>query len=160
MKMLADIVLDTNVLVHAHNTKQIRFQASQDLLIELRNCNTNLCVDEGFHLDEAQNKSQIGSEYLKHLRFGMLGLAVIAHLASSLRIRQLSRQVPPNVGRYIRQQGVPKPDRIFLFVAYNSQSKTVTCHDFNDLPDTVRARLRKKIGLQVLDAEEALAAMR
>lgn len=158
--MLADIVLDTNVLLHAHNPEEARHQASQELLIELRNGATHLCVDEGFDLDESKNRSQIGGEYLKHLRFGMLGLAVVAHLASSLRIRQLSRSVPQSVGKYIRQQGVPQADRIFLFVAYNSQSKTFTCHDFNDVPNTVRARLRDEIGLLILDAGESLAALR
>jgi hypothetical protein len=159
--MLADIVLDTNVLVHADNPEEVRQHASRELLIELRDRETHLCVDEGFDLNESKNRSVIGCEYLKHLRFGMLGLAVVAHLASSLRVRQVSRSMPQGVARLIRQQGVPKgADRIFLYVAYNSQSKTLTCHDFNDVPPAVRARLRDKIGLRILDAEESVAVLR
>jgi hypothetical protein len=110
-------------------------------------------------LDEAKNRSHIGSEYLKHLRYGTLALAVIATLAGSLRIKAVARGVPPNVSRRITQQGIRGVDRTFVQVAYNSQDKTLACHDFDDLPDTVRARLRDSIGVAILAADQALAIL-
>jgi hypothetical protein len=158
--MLADIVLDTNVLVHADNLQEPRRQDCCELIAEMTNCTTHLCLDEGFDLNEANNKSIIGSEYAKHLRFGMVGFALVSHLARSMRLKQLSHRVPQNVARQIMTQ-VPKgPDRIFLKIAFNSNAKTLACHDFNDVPATVRARLRQSIGLHVLDASAAVAALR
>jgi hypothetical protein len=159
--MLIDIVLDANVLMHADNPASTRMQMSRDLLtaLQLETCQTHLCVDEGFHMDPAKNRSQIGSEYQKHLEIGMLGWAVVAALASSPRVRQVSRSVPPNVSKTIYTQ-VPKgPDRTYLKVAFNSHDKTLTCHDFGDIPATVRTRLRKAIGVQVLDAAAAAACL-
>lgn len=158
--MLVDIVLDTNVLVHADNPEEPRREMCCDLLCEMTRCATHLCVDEGFDVNEANNRSVIGSEYLKHLHFGMVGYELVRHLASSLRVKQVSRNVPQNVSRHILTQ-VPKgPDRTFLKVAFNAQSKTLACHDFNDVPDTVRARLKDRVGLHVVDAEAAVAALR
>jgi hypothetical protein len=159
-RMLVDIVLDTNVLMHADNVEEPRCQMSRGLLAQLKASTTHLCVDEGFDLDEAKNRSQIGSEYLKHLHHGMLGLAVVAHLAGSQRIRFVSRGVPPNVSKKIRTQIGKGPDRTYLKVAFNSGGKTLACHDFGDVPASVRTRLRAQIGVYVLDAEAALAALR
>jgi len=159
--MLIDIVLDTNVLMHADDPRQPLMQMSRDLLsaLQLPTCKTHLCVDEGFDLDEAKNRSQIGSEYLEHLDFGMLGLAVVAHLAGSLRVKQVSRAVPPHVSKKIYTQ-VPKgPDRTFLKVAFNAADKTLACHDFGDVPAPVRTRLQRAIGVHVLDATAALARL-
>jgi hypothetical protein len=157
--MLVDIVLDTNVLMHADNAIEPRRQMSRDLLIALQACATHLCVDEGFDLDEANNRSQIGSEYLKHLRVGMLGWAVVAHLASSSRVTFVPRNVPLNIAREINKQVAKGPDRIYLRVAFNSHSKTLACHDFGDVPETVRTRLRAAISVHVLDAGVARAAL-
>jgi hypothetical protein len=158
--MLVDIVLDTNVLMHADNDKEARCQMSRDLLAELQACATHLCVDEGFDLDEAKNRSQIYSEYLEHLRHGMLGFALVAHLARSHRVKIVSRGVPPHVSKKIYTQVSSGPDRTYVKVAFNSDGKTLACHDFGDVPGTVRTRLRKAIGVHVLDAGAALAAMR
>ena len=159
--MLADIVVDTNVFLHAENRQEPRREQAQFLLLALQqqSCTTLLCVDEGFDLREADNKSHIGSEYLKHLRFGTLAFAVVVHLLSSRRIKQVPRGVPPNVSRSISRQGVTGVDRTFVKVAYNSDDKTLACHDFGDLPDAVRARLRDAIGVQILAADEALAVL-
>lgn len=157
--MLVDIVLDTNILVHAHNPEELRHDDCRTLVQEMTTCKTHLCVDEGFDLNEANNRSVIGSEYLKHLGHGTVGHALIIRLASSLRVKYVSARVPQNVSRKIMQQ-VPKgPDRTFLKVAFNSQDKTLACHDFGDIPDGVRTRLRESFGLQIVDAMGAVVAL-
>jgi predicted nucleic acid-binding protein len=159
--MLADIVVDTNVFLHAENRQEHRHEQATGLLLALQDntCTTLLCVDEGFDLEEAKNRSQIGSEYLRHLRHGTLGFAVVVHLLSSLRIKQVRRRVPANVSRRILQQGVTGVDRTFVQVTYNSQDKTLTCHDFDDVPETVRARLLGAIGVKILAADETLKVL-
>jgi hypothetical protein len=159
--MLADLVVDTNVFLHAENDQEPRHIQAARLLIALQSkaCTTLLCVDEGFDLEEAKNRSQIGSEYLRHLRHGTLAFAVVVHLLGSLRIKQVPRGVPANVSRRILQQGVTGADRTFIQVAYNSQDNTLTCHDFHDVPDTVRARLLGAIGVRILAADETLEVL-
>lgn len=158
--MLADIVLDTNILVHAHNVEELRNDDCIALVQQMTTCATHLCVDEGFDLNEANNRSVIGSEYIKHLGYGTVGHALITRLASSLRVKYVSPRVPPDVSKQIVQQ-VPKgADRTFLKIAFNSQDKTLASHDFNDISKDVRTRLRKSIGLQIVDAQDAVVALR
>jgi len=157
--MLLDIVLDTNVLLHATNEQEPRRVQSQALLLALRDCTAHLCVDEGFDWNEASNRSQIGGEYLKHLRAGTLGYAVVEHLARSLRVKQVSRGVPQNVSRHIRRVGYG-PDRTYVRVAFNSSDRVLASHDFKDLSAGVRLGLRAAIGVRVLEAGEALVALR
>lgn len=158
--MLADIVLDTNVLVQAHNTEAPHYGSCCELIQEMTNCQTLLCVDNGFNLIEANNRSVIGREYLEHLRYGMTGFALIQHLANSLRVKFVSASVAQNAAQKINRHVTSGPDRVFLRVAFNSHERTLASHDFNDIPEAVRDQLRNEIGLTVLDAEGAVAALR
>jgi len=97
--MISDVVIDTNVLVHADNPMEARSAASRSLLQGLLGVNTVLCVDEGYDPDEPRNRSRIGSEYRQNLRFGSLGLAVLVHLAGQGRIRTLPRRAPSVASR-------------------------------------------------------------
>jgi len=158
--MLADIVLDTNILVHAHNPEELRHDDCIALVQQMTTCATHLCVDEGFDLNEANNRSVIGSEYIKHLGYGTVGHALITRLASSLRVKYVSPRVPPNVSREIMKQVRKGPDRTFVKIAFNSQDKTLASHDFNDISEGVRSRLRRSNGLQIVDAMGAVVALR
>src|SRR2546429_630081 len=62
-KMLPDIVIDTNVLGHPDTPTEPRYAASRALVLRLLEISTHLCVDEGFALDEARNRSFICAEY-------------------------------------------------------------------------------------------------
>jgi hypothetical protein len=130
------------------------------MLCLLRDCQTHLCVDEGFDLDESKNRSHIGGEYLRHLRFGMLGYEVVTHLAQSSRLRLIQRRVPERISKQIRSQIGIGPDRVYVRVAYNSQDRTLASHDFTDIPATVRQRMKISIGVSIVDAEQALTALR
>jgi hypothetical protein len=65
--MLVDVVLDTNLLMHSDDERQSHHEDCRNLLWELRDSTTLLCVDEGFDLDQAKNKSLIGGEYFDRL---------------------------------------------------------------------------------------------
>ena len=47
--MIDDIVIDTNVLVHAQNPNEKRFVDTTNLIKIILDSNTSLCVDEGFN---------------------------------------------------------------------------------------------------------------
>lgn len=157
--MLRDIVIDANVFLHAENEVEIRREACLQLISLLWKSQTSLCVDEGFSVVEASNRSQINAEYLTHLRFGTLGYALIAHLAQSSRVRSLPRKVPSNVANQINRQVTKGPDRVYVRVAYNSEERTLASHDFGDIPQAVRDRLNDSLGVEILAALDVLAKM-
>ena len=150
--MIADIVLDTNVLVHAENPAEQRCEASRCLLQRMLLVDTHLCVDEGFHLIEAMNRSRISSEYLGHLRFGSMGFAVVAQLAAAGRIKVLSPKPGAAVAKRIRQLIRNTTDRVFLAVSYASNEKLLVSHDYVDFQETKRETLRREFGVAVIEA--------
>ena len=62
-------------LVHACNPDVTYYHEAKKLMTVLKHVSTFLRVDEGFNMDEGQNRSLVVSEYLKHLHIGMLGYA-------------------------------------------------------------------------------------
>jgi hypothetical protein len=117
---------------------------------------TKICVDEGFAIEESRNRSHIGSEYIKHLRFGSPSYAVIVHLFSSSRIKICTKKVKQEISKKINQQVGSKPDRVYIRVACNSLDKLLVSHDFGDIPQTVRDRLNKQIRVTIVEAKQAL----
>ena len=75
--MPEDIVIDTNVLVHAGNPGVDHFEPALQLLEWLSQEPVAMCTDPGWSMDEARNRSHIMSEYFEHLRFGSPGMAVV-----------------------------------------------------------------------------------
>lgn len=157
--MLADIVIDTNVFLHAVNNIEPRQQSCILMLNLLNDGTTQLCVDEGFSLEESKNRSHIGQEYITHLRAGSIGYALVGHLARSGRVSILPRRVPATVSRHITTQIRKGPDRTYVYVAYNSMGKTFASHDFNDIPTTVRTRIQRAIAVRIVDAAEAAISL-
>jgi len=153
--MLHDIVVDTNVLMHCTDSRESRQHASVELLRRLLASTTVLCVDVGFDLDSARNQSHIGHEYLKHLRFGSLGMIVVSQLAQRKRIRFLPKR-PSDVAarRKINRLITNRIDRIFLGVATNSESSILASHDHQDFPTGKRTAIRAELGVEVIEADE------
>jgi hypothetical protein len=154
--MLDDIVIDTNVLVHASN-QAIPFHAAALLLVSVLNdSSTSLCVDEGFHVAEALNQSLIGGEYNQHLIIGMIGYAIVATLANTGRLKQVPRRVPRATAKTVQRLVPRNPrDRTFIHVTINSTEHILVSHDFDDFPGGVRKDLQRQVGVSVIIAEEA-----
>ncbi len=158
--MLVDIVIDANVFLHACNPVSGRQVMCRTLLGYVKDCDVHLCVDEGFDWEEARNRSQIGAEYIRNLKVGTVAYELVVYLAKSGRIDIVHRSVPPATARLIHRQVTKGPDRTYVKVAYNSREKILASHDFGDIPDTVRERLRKQLMVKVVSAEGATAALR
>lgn len=154
--MLGDVVIDTNVLLHAQNPNETRFEDSSNLICKILDENTSLCVDEGFSEDESKNKSKIGHEYLSNLTPGSIGQNLIVQLALQQRIKQLTKRAPERIVRKINHIIRNKIDRVFLNVAYNSEGKTLVSHDYRDFRITKRQLISTDLKIKVIEACDCL----
>jgi len=93
--VLIDALIDTNVLAHASNPGVTYHEASKEFLNAFRACNTLLCID-------ADNESLIAGEYQTQLQSGMLGFAVLAHLAQTRRVKRIQKKWTPGQARRIK----------------------------------------------------------
>jgi hypothetical protein len=150
--MLDDIVVDTNVLMHADNPQEKRCAESRALVNDLTVGTTLLCMDEGFDIDQSHNRSAIGAEYLANVRFGSPSHAMIVKLALEARIRPLPRRAHRAAARRINQLVRKRTDRTFLNVAVNSRSSFFVSHDFKDFQKAKRRTIRKELGVRVVEA--------
>jgi predicted nucleic acid-binding protein len=155
--MLKDIVIDTNVLVHAHNTDHAYSADASALataLLEPSN-ETALKVDPGFHPVEAKNRSRIIGEYLEKLVPGMVGYHLVQELGASGRIAPVLPTKDRNLKEAVRRLVKDPFDRVFLLTARLSDDKTLVSHDDHAFPDDVRVKCEAKLSVSVCDAPDA-----
>ena len=154
--MLRDIVVDTNVFVHASNPGVTYYSEAKHLVAALEGSPTSLCVDEGFDVEPTRNRSLIGQEYLLYLHNGMIAFALVSELATSGRISIVPRCVDPAIGKKINQIIVNRYDRTFLKVAINSRDCFLCSHDFRDFSDHKRTKVKNLFNVRVKTAGETL----
>jgi hypothetical protein len=149
---LADLTLDTNVLLHSCNPIEGRHGASIEFLHCLLGCTTKLAIDEGFSLDPAQNRSLIGGEYLAKIVPGTLPSAVLTQLALTGRVTTFKSSVNAQAAKKLNQMVANRRDRTFIKVCANSVGRIFVSHDFDDFPPQKRKELGKIFALEVLEA--------
>lgn len=159
IRMLDDVVVDTNVLLHAEDERQPFREDSQGLLADLVDGKARLCIDDGFDVDPAKNRSLIGGEYHDRVSPSCPSFGVLAELFRSGGVTFVPRGVPAAVKKSIEQSVRNKRDRTFICVAHNSSGKTLCSHDYTDLQPKKRKYLKEKTGVQVLTAAEARACL-
>lgn len=152
--MAIDVVLDTNVLLHASNNQESRQEDSIKLLMYLLESSELICVDPKFTTSETTNASIIGYEYLTYLKYGMLGYSFVAKMASSKRICEISHSTEISVSRAINQCLSNKHDKIFLKVAINSTEKILVSHDFKDFTLEKRKFIRRNFEAEIIAAKD------
>ena len=145
--------------MHADDPRQAHQVEAQDLLSDLLDGAAMLCVDEGFDIDESKNQSLIGGEYAERLTAAHSATAVIAALFGTGRVRFVSRATPPGVKKNLEQTVRKKRDRTFLAVAYNSESRVLCSHDYEDMQSRKRKFLEKKTGIEVLRVSDTRTRM-
>jgi predicted nucleic acid-binding protein len=150
--MLNDIVVDTNILLHAQNPEEARFAAANEFISKMFTVSTLLCVDNGFDLDESANKSHIGHEYLSKLSFGSTGFSLISYLASNCRFNFLPKRASQQTSRRINQLVRKPSDRIFLNVAFNSEDKVLISHDYEDFQVNKRTTIQRDLHIDIIEA--------
>lgn len=157
--MLDDIVIDTNVFVHGSNPHGQHFSDAGDFLARLLEVETKLCVDEGFDMEEASNRSLIGDEYLRHIRAGMLGYEVLARVFASRRLKVVASSASPAVRKSINRRVGNKRDRTFLFVTMNTDERVLVSHDYADFPQPLRRELADEFDLSVVPAVDCIGLL-
>jgi len=146
--VLSDALIDTNVFAHASNPGVQYYEDSKSFLNAFRACNTLLCID-------GDNGSLIAKEYSSQLHSGMLGFAVLVHLAQTRRVKTISRKVTPQQARQVKLLKLKKPrDETFVRVALNSDESIFVSHDFQDFPQQKRATIMTDLGVDIVDAAE------
>ena len=154
--MLEDIVIDTNVLMHAQNPDKPRFSDARQFIERMLECTTSLCVDRGFDIDHARNQSKIGAEYLDKLQPGSLGFVLIVSFVEAFRLKQTDRLPPRAISRAINQIISNRRDRTFVGVSYNSTERVLVSHDYQDFQPAKRTSIRRNLSVRVLDAATCL----
>lgn len=154
--MASELAVDTNVFAHCYDPRESRCDAALAIVTALRMGAHMLCVDEGFHVVESQNRSKIGSEYIEHLRAGSVGLTLVAFLASSGRVKIVPRRPPLDLNKRLVRLVSDPGDRAFVGVAWHSASRILVSHDFQDFPDSVRDTIAREIGVDIIDAASCL----
>jgi hypothetical protein len=158
--MFNDVVLDTNLLMHADDERQPHQEACAKLLADLRSGDTALCVDEGFDPDESKNRSLIGGEYYERLTATHTATGLIAYLFANGRVRLLPTKTPVAVKKCIEQCVKTKRDRTFLAVAHNSEEQVLGSYDYQDMQPKKRKHIESGTGVRVLDASQIRAGLR
>jgi predicted nucleic acid-binding protein len=158
--VLSDIVIDTNVFLHAQNPRERRFAASGRLLARLLRVPTELCVDPGFSLDEASNESLIGQEYLDKIRAGSIGYVTLVQVLLANRVKEVDRRLDARERACLRHWSLKPRDRTFLAVAINSNDQVLVTHDYEDFGKSKRRDIRKRTGAKAVEASDAFLLLR
>ena len=152
--MLEDIVIDTNVLMHADNVSSGRDKEAFGLVQAMLASQTVLCLDvQSSRGEDDPRSSLIRQEYREHL--DGLGGRFVAHMVDEGRVKYVAREVDKDVSRWINQRIPNKRDRTFVKVAINSIESVLASHDYSDFSASTRKDLSKRVQVDVLDAGEA-----
>lgn len=149
--MLADVVVDTDVFVHAETPNEADCEASRRFIDLLSATDTLLCFDPGFDVEESRNRSLIAGEYLASLAPGARALLLIQQCALTDRISIVDRAVPENISRALNRLVQHNKDRKFVRVAHNSQERVLVSHDDEHL-HCVADALAQRTNVELLDA--------
>jgi hypothetical protein len=156
---LDDIVVDTNVWMHAQTPGQKYMGRAIALCQCMRYGRCVLRLDSGFHITESRNRSRIGSEYHDKLRFdrnpGKLSVETIALLFRTRRVKEASIAIDRGPKK-ILEKLIKKPrDRTFVRVTRNTLERTFVTHDWEDFTKAKRTKLGQALDITCIDAGEA-----
>jgi hypothetical protein len=154
--MLTDIVIDTNVFLHAQNPTEKGFKAAGIFLQLLLAADTELCVDGVFDTN-APHLSLIAHEYLTMIRPVGAGYAVLVQLLQSGRVKMnVSVKCAPHLRRMVVSL-IPNDsrDRTFVFVACNSANHILVSHDWVDFKSHVREQIKHDLDVAIEEAADA-----
>jgi hypothetical protein len=151
---MVDIVIDTCTLKHASDPTSKYFNDSVTFIDKIMSSSILCVVDEGFSLNETENESYIGLEYITHLQPNSLGYQLIYFLAMNERIDFVSKDVAYRDKKIIEQCIRNKKDRSFLKITINSKEKILASHDFEDYQDDKRRYLKRQTNIIIYTANE------
>lgn len=157
---MKDVVVDTNVFVHAQERSSPHFLGAARFVAALMGANTDLCLDRDFEFDDSTRPgSLIGAEYLKHLLPQSYGYTALAVMLAAGRFKAVGTKVPQRARQWSDQQIGKKRDRTFFRVAVMSEDKTLVSHDETDFSPRIRRGASKAFSVDICLAETALSRL-
>lgn len=152
---LSEIVVDTNVFVHAYNPSNQYNQNSIEVLNAILNSSVSLCVDGDYDSGGAGNRSRLGNEYNEHITPGQLGYAVLLTVLDQQRLKSIPVTDVNLHKKHFRQMVSNTSDVIVLSTAMCSADKFLISNDYTDFTQRKRAGWRKRpLFLTVKNANE------
>lgn len=152
---LSDITIDTNILMHANNTNEIKQGDCIALLNYLLASSEMICIDEEVNID----KSRILHEYVDKLRtHGTTGRNFIEKIFKQKRFKPISKRTDHRITKIINQHinRNKQTDKIFIKITYNSIDKTLVSHDFEDFHKNNRKILKRMMNINILEAKDII----
>lgn len=150
-----EIVVDTNVWIHAGNAGVTYHQEALEFCERLQQSDEHICFD--ISDTRLSPFSMILEEYLERVVHGTYGAYLIAHLLKSGRflptIDSLTDSQRSTIGALLSQNA---RDRTFAVTARSSSCHSLISHDFVDFTDHVRTELWRKIRLRCETSREFL----
>jgi hypothetical protein len=141
--MLDDVVVDTNVFVHAENPgEMLRYDESRAFIELMRQVETHLCLDDD---------DRIAGEYANRVPPGALAGVLLRECADAGRITIRPLSVGPPVADAIERLVVDRTDHKFVRVAHNSVERVLVTHD-DEHVHCVAEELLDEVSVEVLYA--------
>lgn len=151
---LKDIVVDTNIFIHANNNAIKSCESCIAFLNRLLNSNVFLAIDDEFNIDESKNTSRISYEYFKYIRHGSLSYAILLSIIKSNRIKQILESEYNCHKKLFNKIVRNKDDIIFLSVSLCTEDKIFITNDFEDFNSGKRKLWEKDMDLKLLSSIE------
>ena len=164
--MSSEVVIDTNVLVHAQkpNANKIYGQKSRDFLDEIKtkidsSTPIYLCVDNNYSKPgKNTNESKISWEYQEHIRVpGSYSFIFLKIMATNRLIRSKDRfrnQREKDVIRQCISNKKKMLDCTFVGVACSADSKTLASNDFEDFKSPVRINIHRRLDVNIFSTPD------
>lgn len=152
-----DVVIDTNVLVHASNGALPQFGSSFEVVNWMMNCTAILVLDDLGKLKPDPSTSRLYCEYKQHVPRGSIGEQLLIRLLSSSRVKFVERpdrQISSRVRQICPRN---KGDQAVLGAAAMSEDKVLVSNDWNDFDTAARDKAAKGLAVTCLDSDEAVA---
>jgi len=152
---MTDILIDTNILMHANNNHENTQGDCIALLEYLLSSSEMICVDNEIDLD----KSMILHEYYDNLKtHGTAGRNFIERMLRLKRFKPVTRQTEHRVTKIINQHinRDKHVDKIFIKTTYNSADKTFVSHDYEDFQDHKRVFFKRTLNINIIQARDLL----
>jgi predicted nucleic acid-binding protein len=154
-----DIVIDTNVLLHAEN-KAIHYCRSAFRTLELvLKADLCLCVDDVFSMDSFRNTSVIGHEYIQYIRTGTFAYAFLLDRLIKGKYKQIfkneHKKIKLLLNKKVKNGEIHnRHDLAFVITAYGSQNKMLISNDYDDFNDRIREYILNSFLINILDSDE------
>jgi hypothetical protein len=155
-----DIVIDTNVLAHAHGGGGDATQQASSLaiLVWLRATRSTAWVlDDQGKAAPNLSTSVLATEYFATLPPQAFGLTLLAELLASGRVRFSPRPARPVAQAINRLIPNNKSDRAVLGAAAGALDKVLVSNDEDDFSPHVRTEAQRRLGVLLLLSDEAAA---